>query len=286
MKTEEKEGFNSVQVGAVNKPLRKVNKPMLGHFKRAGVAPKRFLKEFRVTKDCLVSVGTTLSARHFVPGQYVDIIATSIGKGFQGAMKRHGFKGQPASHGVSVTHRSLGSVGASGTKMWPGRRMAGRMGGKRQRKRNNWVFIVDRKTNCIFIAGTVPGPKGKVVCVEDALGKQQHFFKLNTTPPFPTFYPPKDENLEAVDGWQALKEGMAKSKRPDEWMGFGDKSEQLKHTDEEVRRYIDNFVRSTSRSTPPSLEKLQEMEAKKVAAAAKAAKEAEAAKKKAASSTK
>ena len=118
------------QVGAVDKEARKCKKPELLHFHKYGVVPKFKVHEFRVSPDAILPSGTPLNARHFVPGQYVDVTGISIGKGFQGAMKRWGFKGQPATHGTSRTHRSLGSTGHRKTpgRTWKGKKMHGHMG--------------------------------------------------------------------------------------------------------------------------------------------------------------
>ena len=118
------------QVGAVDKEARKCTKPELLHFQAHGVVPKHKVQEFRVSEDAVLPSGTVLNARHFVPGQYVDVTGISIGKGFQGAMKRWGFKGQPATHGTSRTHRSLGSTGHRKTpgRTWKGKKMHGHMG--------------------------------------------------------------------------------------------------------------------------------------------------------------
>lgn len=113
-RTVEKDGINALQVGAGNISLRKVTRPMMGHFARAGVEPKHGITQFRVSEDCLLPEGTDLTVRHFTPGQYVDVIGRSTGKGFQGGMKRWGFGGLLASHGTSVAHRSLGSTGSVG----------------------------------------------------------------------------------------------------------------------------------------------------------------------------
>jgi large subunit ribosomal protein L3 len=134
VRTKEKEGYWGVQVGGVNHPKPKnLLKAVVGQYNRAGIAPKRKLWEFRVTEDALLAVGTPILAAHFMCGQYVDVCATSIGKGFQGVMKRHGMKGQPASHGQTKTHRKMGATGGAQDpgRIWPGKRMPGRMGGKR-----------------------------------------------------------------------------------------------------------------------------------------------------------
>ncbi|KAJ8494929.1 hypothetical protein ONZ45_g13074 [Pleurotus djamor] len=165
--------YHAVQVAASDKPAKTTTNQMLGHFRKAGVAPKRIVKEFPVTPDALVPVGTTLSAIHFVPGQYVDVVANSIGKGFQGGMKRWGFKGLRASHGVSISHRSSGSTGAHQDpgRVWPGKKMAGRMGGGRITTQNLAVLRVDTKLNLIFLRGAVPGIDNAHVLIRDAKKK-------------------------------------------------------------------------------------------------------------------
>ncbi|KAF5358458.1 hypothetical protein D9756_001486 [Leucocoprinus leucothites] len=162
--------YHAVQVAASDKPERTTTKQMLGHFKKAGVPPKRIVREFPVTPDALVPVGTTLSAIHFVPGQYVDVIANGIGKGFQGGMKRWGFHGLAASHGVSISHRSSGSTGQHQDpgRIFPGKKMAGRMGGKRITTQNLPVLRVDTNLNLIFVKGAVPGVDDAHVLIRDA----------------------------------------------------------------------------------------------------------------------
>ena len=147
VKTPDVHGYRALQLGAGERKPKRVTKPLQGHFRAANVDFKEKLAEFRVTEDAMLPVGTRLNARHFVPGQYVDVTGTSIGKGFQGGMKRWGFSGQPASHGVSKTHRSLGSTGQCQDpgKVWPGKKMPGRMGGKRVTTQALLVYKV-RKT--------------------------------------------------------------------------------------------------------------------------------------------
>ncbi|CAA7271625.1 unnamed protein product [Cyclocybe aegerita] len=143
---------------------------MLGHFARAGVPPKRIVKEFPVTPDAHIPVGTTFSAIHFVPGQMVDVVANSIGKGFQGGMKRWGFHGLAASHGVSISHRSSGSTGQHQDpgRVFPGKKMAGRMGNVRITTQNLPVVRVDTSLNLIFVKGAVPGVDNAHILVRDA----------------------------------------------------------------------------------------------------------------------
>ncbi|KAG5653835.1 hypothetical protein H0H81_010108 [Sphagnurus paluster] len=165
--------YHAVQVAASDRPAKTTTRQMLGHFKKAGVAPKRIVKEFPVTPDAHVPVGTTLSAIHFVPGQYVDVVANGIGKGFQGGMKRWGFHGLAASHGVSVSHRSSGSAGncQDPGRIWPGKKMAGRMGGKRITVQNLHVVRVDTALDLIFVRGNVPGVDDAQVMIRDAKKK-------------------------------------------------------------------------------------------------------------------
>ncbi|KAI0306377.1 mitochondrial 50S ribosomal protein L3 [Multifurca ochricompacta] len=166
--------YHAVQVAASDRPPKTTTNQMLGHFKKAGVSPKRIVKEFSVTADAHVPVvGTTLSAAHFVPGQFVDVVANSIGKGFQGVMKRWNFKGLRASHGVSVSHRSAGATGAHQDpgRIWPGKKMAGRMGGKRITSQNLHVVRIDNTLDLVFVRGCVPGYDDAHVLIRDAKKK-------------------------------------------------------------------------------------------------------------------
>ncbi|KAJ4487850.1 translation protein [Lentinula aciculospora] len=167
---QDKSEYHAVQVAASDKPLKRTTRQMQGHFRKAKVNPKRILKEFPITPDAHVPVGTTFSAIHFVPGQYVDVIAKSIGKGFQGGMKRWNFKGLRASHGVSVSHRSAGATGAHQDpgRIWPGKKMAARMGGQRITTQNLAVVRVDTGLNLIYIRGAVPGVDDAQVMIRDA----------------------------------------------------------------------------------------------------------------------
>jgi len=165
--------YHAVQVGASDRPEKTTTAQMLGHFKRAGVCPKRIVQEFAVTRDAHIPVGTRLSAIHFVPGQFVDVIADSIGKGFQGVMKRWHFKGLRASHGVSKAHRSAGATGAHQDpgRIWPGKKMAGRMGNKRITTQNLTVVRIDTQLDLIYVRGHVPGVDDAHVLVKDAKKK-------------------------------------------------------------------------------------------------------------------
>ncbi|KAJ6502448.1 translation protein [Mycena sanguinolenta] len=162
--------YHAVQVGATDRPAKTESKQMLGHFKKAQVPPKRIVREFPVTPDAHVPVGTTLSAIHFVPGQYVDVVANGIGKGFAGGMKRWGFHGLAASHGVSISHRSSGSTGQHQDpgRVFPGKKMAGRLGGKRITTQNLAVVRIDTTLDLIFVRGAVPGFDDAHVLIRDA----------------------------------------------------------------------------------------------------------------------
>jgi len=148
---------------------------MLGHYEACEVSPKKLLREFRVRgEDGLLKPGTIITANHFRVGQFVDVRADSKGKGFAGGMKRWGFSGQPASHGNSLTHRAMGSAGQSqggGSRVLPGKRMAGRMGGQQHTVQNLKVLQVDPELGIVIVNGAVSGPKGCVVELQDAIKK-------------------------------------------------------------------------------------------------------------------
>ncbi len=174
VKTSEKNGYSAVQLGTGAVKAKNVNKPMKGYFAKANVEPKKKLGEFRVTEDCLLSVGQELSAEHFVVGQYVDVCGTSIGKGFAGVMKRHNFAGLEASHGVSISHRSHGSTGQRQDpgKVFKGKKMAGHMGAERVTVQNLKVAAIDAAKGLIMVKGAVPGSENSWVRITDAVKKQ------------------------------------------------------------------------------------------------------------------
>jgi large subunit ribosomal protein L3 len=172
-RTAERDGYSAVQLGAGTAKAKRTTAGMRGHFAKANVEPKRKIAEFRVTPDCLIGVGEEITADHYFAGQFVDVAGTSIGKGFQGAMKRHNFGGLRASHGVSVSHRSHGSTGQCQDpgKVFKGKKMAGHMGAVRSTTQNLQVVRTDSDRGLIMIKGAVPGSKGGWVTVKDAVKK-------------------------------------------------------------------------------------------------------------------
>ena len=174
-RTMEKNGYVANILGVCEAKAKHVAKPQAVAAEKSGIKPYRKVVEFRVSDDCVIPVGTQLSASHFVVGQFVDVQATSKGKGFQGAMKRHNFGGKEASHGVLKAHRSLGGTGM---REWPGRvlkgkKMSGQMGNETVTVQNLKVFGVDASENLIFVEGAVPGANGTFVFVTDAIKKEQ-----------------------------------------------------------------------------------------------------------------
>lgn len=172
-RTEEKDGYTAVQLGAGTAKVSRTTAAQRGHFAKANVAPKRKLVEFRVSAENLIEVGAEISAEHYLAGQFVDVAGTSIGKGFAGAMKRHNFGGLRASHGVSVSHRSHGSTGQCQDpgKVFKGKKMAGHMGAVRVTTQNLQVVKTDADRGLILVKGAVPGSKGGWVTVKDAVKK-------------------------------------------------------------------------------------------------------------------
>jgi len=170
-RTIERDGYTALQLGWGTRKVKNVSKAMRGHFAKAKVEPRRKLVEFRVSEDALVDVGAELCVSHFVTGQKVDVCGTSIGKGFAGGMKRHGFSGLRASHGVSISHRSLGSTGQCQDpgKVFKGKKMAGQMGNVQITTQNLDVFDLDTERGLILVRGAVPGSKGGFLRITDAV---------------------------------------------------------------------------------------------------------------------
>ena len=178
----DKDGYTALQLGAGIAKPKNVSKPMRGHFAKANVLPKSKLAEFRVSEDAVLDVGASIAASHFVAGQKVDVVGTTQGKGFAGAMKRHNFGGLRASHGVSVSHRSHGSTGQCQDpgKVFKGKKMAGHMGAVRNTTQNIEVVSIDDEDCVILLRGAVPGPKNGWVLISDAIKT-----KLPEDVPFP-----------------------------------------------------------------------------------------------------
>ncbi len=172
-RTIEKDGYNAVQIGVGAAKVKNVTKAQRGHFAKAKVEPKRKLAEFRVSEDAMIDVGAELTVDHFVNGQFVDAVGTSKGKGFAGGMKRHGFGGLRASHGVSVSHRALGSTGQCQDpgKVFKGKKMAGQLGNVQVTKQNLEVVSTDVDRGLVLVKGAVPGSKGGYVLIRDAIKK-------------------------------------------------------------------------------------------------------------------
>ncbi len=181
-RSEDKDGYVAVQLGAGTAKVKNVAKPVRGQFAKAKVEPKKKVAEFRVSAENTLEVGAELSAAHFIPGQFVDITGTTIGKGFAGVMKRHNFRGLEATHGVSISHRSHGSTGQRQDpgRVFKGKKMAGHMGDVQVTTQNIKVVSTDAERGLILVKGSVPGAEGSWVLVKDAVKR-----KLPDGVPFP-----------------------------------------------------------------------------------------------------
>ena len=172
----DRDGYVAVQLGAGTAKAKNVAKPQRGHFGKAEVELKAKLAEFRVADDAVLEVGAEISADHYVAGQIVDIQGVTQGKGFAGGMKRWGFGGLRATHGVSVSHRSLGSTGQRQDpgKVFKNKKMAGQMGDKNRTKQNLEIVSTDAERGLIFVKGSVPGSKGGWLLVKDSVKVARH----------------------------------------------------------------------------------------------------------------
>jgi large subunit ribosomal protein L3 len=170
-RTVETDGYNAVQLGFGKAKPKNVSKPQKGHFAKAKVEPSKKLVEFRVAADAVLEPGAQISPSHFTVGQFVDVAGVTKGKGFQGGMKRWNFRGLEASHGVSVSHRSLGSTGnrQDPGKTFKNKKMPGHLGQERVTTLNLTVAGIDEARNLVLIHGAVPGNKGDYVTVRDAI---------------------------------------------------------------------------------------------------------------------
>ena len=172
----DRDGYTAVALGAGAAKAKNVAKPQRGAFGKAEVEPKARVVEFRVAEDALLDVGATISADHFVAGQMVDVAGVTQGKGFAGAMKRWGFGGLRATHGVSVSHRSHGSTGQRQDpgKVFKNKKMAGHMGARNRTQQNLEIVRTDAARGLLFVKGSVPGHKGAWVTVADAIKLPRH----------------------------------------------------------------------------------------------------------------
>jgi large subunit ribosomal protein L3 len=170
-RTQDKDGYVALQLGAGAKKAKNTSKAMRGHFAKAEVEPKREVAEFRVTEENLIEVGAEFTADHFVAGQKVDVTALTVGKGFAGAMKRWNFGGMRATHGVSVSHRAHGSTGnrQDPGKTFKNKKMAGHLGQETVTTLNVTVWKVDAERGLILVKGSVPGTEGTFVKIRDAV---------------------------------------------------------------------------------------------------------------------
>jgi large subunit ribosomal protein L3 len=170
IRTPQTDGYDAVQIAFGAPNPRKVTKPMRGHFDKAGVTPRRHTAELRTSAASEYTLGQELTVEIFEPGQVVDVVGTSKGKGFAGVMKRHGFSGVGASHGAHRNHRKPGSIGGASTpsRVFKGLRMAGRMGSVRVTAQNLTIHSVDADKGLLLLKGAVPGPAGGLVLVKTA----------------------------------------------------------------------------------------------------------------------
>ena len=175
-RTQDKDGYVALQLGAGAKKAKNTSKALRGHFAKAQVEPKREVVEFRVSEDNLIEVGAEFTADHFVAGQKVDVTGLTVGKGFAGAMKRWNFGGMRATHGVSVSHRAHGSTGnrQDPGKTFKNKKMAGHLGVERVTTQNLEVAGVDAEKGLLLIKGAVPGAKGGYVMIRDAEKRARH----------------------------------------------------------------------------------------------------------------
>jgi len=176
VRTAERDGYVALQLGAGSAKQKNVAKPQREHFAKAQVPLKARVCEFRVADDAVLEVGATIAASHFVPGQLVDVAGHTQGKGFAGGMKRWGFGGMRATHGVSISHRALGSTGQRQDpgRVFKNKKMAGHMGDKERTQQNLEVVRVDDERGLIFVKGSVPGAKNAWLTVKDSVKVPRH----------------------------------------------------------------------------------------------------------------
>ena len=176
IRTPETDGYSAIQIAYGDIDPRKAKKPQAGHFKKAGVNPRRFVTEIRMDDTSGYELGQEFNATIFEGDSYVDVAGTTKGHGYAGAMKRHGFAGQGAAHGNQAAHRRVGGIGGAATpgRVFKGKRMAGRMGGNRVTTQNLKIQRIDGDNNLILVKGAIPGAKGSVVTVKTAVKGGAH----------------------------------------------------------------------------------------------------------------
>ena len=199
VRTSDQHGYSALQIGAREPKVQRVSRATAGFFRKSDLAPRSHLGEFRVSPEAVLPVGSSLTCRHFVPGQCVKVTGTTQGKGFQGAMKRHHFAGQPASHGNSLSHRALGATGSRQDpgKVMKGKKMPGQMGGGTVTVDGLKVYKIDVRRNLIYVIGSVPGKPGTLLRIADSLKAP-----FPSPPPFPT-YTPSDADIADLAKWAA-----------------------------------------------------------------------------------
>ncbi|MGQ9585451.1 MAG: 50S ribosomal protein L3 [Anaerolineae bacterium] len=170
VKSREKDGYNAFQLGFEEVKPRRLNKPLLGHLKKAGLPPLRHLREFRTKETPGYSAGQKVTVGVFQVGDRVDVVGTSKGRGFAGGVKRYGFRGGPKTHGQSDRHRAPGAISSGTTpgRIWKGKRMAGHMGHERVTAQNLTVVQVDAERNLLVVRGPVPGPRNGLLVIKEA----------------------------------------------------------------------------------------------------------------------
>jgi large subunit ribosomal protein L3 len=212
VRTEDRDGYVAVQLGAGSAKQKNVAKPQREHFAKAQVELKARVAEFRVADDATLDVGSSIAASHFAVGQLVDVAGHTQGKGFQGGMKRWGFGGMRATHGVSISHRALGSTGQRQDpgRVFKNKKMAGHMGDRQRTQQNLEVVRVDDERGLIFVKGSVPGAKNSWLTVVDSVKVSRHADApypaglkgaANSNEPAPAEIPAAQvETPEATDG--------------------------------------------------------------------------------------
>ena len=176
IRTPETDGYSAIQIAYGDIDPRKAKKPQAGHFKKAGVNPRRYVTEIRMDDTSAYELGQEITVNLFDGDVFVDVAGTTKGHGFAGAMKRHGFAGQGAAHGNQAAHRRVGGIGGASTpgRVFKGKRMAGRMGGNRVTTQNLKIQRIDGDNNLLLIKGAIPGAKGSVVTVKTAVKGGAH----------------------------------------------------------------------------------------------------------------